>query len=164
MGWWLLLAVFLYIVCALLLLAEVFVPSGGLLSVCAFASLIGGILIFFKHSPVAGWIGVVVALVMIPAILIVAYRIFPKTRFGKNVSLAPPQRKPGDAIPDTDQLRQLLGARGVVMTPLRPVGACDFAGQRVECVAETGYVAKGEKVEVINVQSTQLTVRVVQPD
>ncbi len=108
MGWWLLLAVFLYIVCAALLLAEVFVPSGGLLSICAFAAMLGGAYIFFKHSMVAGWIGVVVAIIMIPTILIVAYRIFPKTRFGKSVSLAPPEREVGDAVPDTLQLKELL--------------------------------------------------------
>ena len=39
---------------------------------------------------------------------------------------------------------------------------CDFSGQRVECVAESGYVDKGESVKVINVQSTQVTVRPIE--
>jgi membrane-bound ClpP family serine protease len=39
---------------------------------------------------------------------------------------------------------------------------CDFSGQRVECVAESGYVDKGKKVKVINVESTQLTVRLIE--
>ena len=38
-----------------------------------------------------------------------------------------------------------LGAVGVVLTPLRSVGMCDFAGQRVECVAESGYIEKDKK-------------------
>ena len=67
----------------------------------------------------------------------------------------------GDAIPDTHELKELLGAVGVVLTPLRPVGMCDFAGRRLECVAESGYVDKGNKVKVIDVESTQLTVRTV---
>ncbi len=161
MIWWLIFAVFLYFACAVLIVAEVFVPSGGLISIFAIGCLIGGTAIFFHFSTVAGWIGIGVAAVMIPSVLVVAYKMFPKTRFGKSVTLTPPQRQRGDAVPDTPELKELLGAVGVVLTPLRPVGMCDFSGQRVECVAEGGYVDKGEKVKVINVESTQLTVRTI---
>ncbi len=162
MGWWLLFAVFLYWVCAALLVAEVFVPSGGILSVCAFVALIGGVLIFFQQSPVIGWMGIGVGIVMIPTVWIITYRWLPKTRFGKNVTLQHPNREIGDAVADMESLKQLQGAEGVVLTPLRPVGMCDFSGRRIECVAESGYVEKGLKVKVVAVQSTQLTVRVVQ--
>jgi membrane-bound serine protease (ClpP class) len=161
MEWWLVFAVFLYLACAALIVAEVFVPSGGIISIFALACLIGGLAIFFQHSRTAGWIGAVVAIVMIPSILVIAYRIFPKTKFGRAVTLTPPKRQQGDAIPDTPELKEMLGAVGEVLTPLRPVGMCDFSGQRVECVAESGYVDKGKKVKVINVESTQLTVRVI---
>lgn len=161
MGWWLIFAVFLYFVCAILIVAEVFVPSGGLISIFALGCLVGGIAIFFHYSVIAGWIGVGIAVVMIPVVLVIAYRIFPKTRFGKAVTLNPPKREQGDAIPDTARIKELLGAVGVVLTPLRPVGMCDFSGKRVECVAESGYVDKGKKVKVIDVESTQLTVRAI---
>jgi membrane-bound serine protease (ClpP class) len=162
MVWWLVFAIFLYFTCAVLIIAEIFVPSGGLISLCALACLIGGAVIFFHYSTIAGWIGIGIATVMIPAVLIFAYRIFPKTRFGKSVTLTPPQRQQGDAIPDTSELKDMLGKVGIVLTPLRPVGMCDFAGHRVECVAESGYVEKDKKVKVINVESTQLTVRIIE--
>jgi len=162
MDWWLLFAVFLYLACAALIIAEVFVQSGGLISIFALACLVGGVLIFFQHSTIAGWIGLIIALIMIPSVLVFAYKIFPKTRFGRNVLLAPPERQQGDAIPDSSNLRRMLGAEGIVLTPLRPVGMCDFSGQRLECVAESGYVDKGKKVKVIDVESTQLTVRIIE--
>ena len=162
MDWWIIFAVFLYFACAVLIIAEVFVPSGGLISACAFACLLGGILLFFKHSNSVGFIGIIVAIVMIPLVLVVAYKMFPQTRFGKSVTLTPPERQQGDAIADTSKLKNLLGATGIVITPLRPVGMCDFSGQRVECVAEGGYVDNDKKVKVIRVQSTQLTVRVIE--
>ena len=160
--WWLVFAIFLYFACAALIIAEIFVPSGGLISLCALACLIGGAVIFFHYSTIAGWIGIGIATVMIPTVLVFAYRIFPKTRFGKSVTLTPPERQQGDAIPDTSELKELLGKVGIVLTPLRPVGMCDFAGRRVECVAESGYVEKDKKVKVINVESTQLTVRMIE--
>ena len=162
MDWWLVLAVLLYFLCAVLIIVEVFIPSGGLISVCAMASLIGGLWLFFHSSTVAGWVGIVVAVVMIPSVLVIAYKIFPNTRFGRAVTLAPPQRWQGDAIPDTPHLKKMLGEVGVVVTPLRPVGMCNFSGERIECVAESGYVDKDTKVRVIRVEGTQLTVRVVE--
>ena len=162
MGWWLAFAVLLYVLFVVLLVAEVFVPSGGLISVCAALCLIAGTYIFFKHSTVAGIAGVIFGVIMIPSVLRYAYKAFPHTRFGKSVTLAPPERQEGDAVPDTPELKELLGAVGVVLTPLRPVGMCDFSGHRLECVAESGYVEKGRKVEVIDMESTQLTVRLIE--
>lgn len=158
--WLLILAIVLYLLCAALLVVEVFVPSFGLITICAMAAMAGGLAIFFNHSLMAGWGGVIVAVVMIPTVLIMAYKLFPKTRFGRNVSLAGPNRAKGDAIPDTEQLEQMLGLLGRVITPLRPVGMCDFSGQRLECVAESGYVDKDQTVEIIKVEGTQLTVRI----
>ena len=161
MDWWLLFAVFLYFACAMLLVAEVFIPSGGLIGILALICLIGGVAIFFNHSILAGWIGIATAIVMIPATVVFAYRIFPKTRFGKAVLLTPPHDLRGSGIPDTDQLKSLIGRTGVVHGPLRPVGICDFSGQRVECTAEGGYVDKGKQVKVINVESTRVVVRAI---
>lgn len=160
--WWIIFAVFLYLACAALIIAEVFIPSGGLISICALGCLIGGVAIFFNHSMTVGWIGIAIAAAMIPTVVIIAYKLFPKTRFGKSVILAPPKRQAGDAIPDTEQLKKLLGSVGVVQTPLRPVGMCDFDGRRVECVAESEYIGKDKKVKVIDVEGTQLTVRLIE--
>ena len=131
---------------------------------CSLLCLAGGVSIFFGVGPVFGWIGVGIAAVMIPTVLIISYRIFPKTKFGKSVTLAPPQRQPGDAIADNELLKKMVGSRGVVLTPLRPVGMCDLGGKRIECVAESGYIEKGKQIEVIKVQSTQLTVRLIEQD
>lgn len=75
---WLLFAVFLYMACAALIVAEVFVPSWGLLGTLSLLCLAGGIAIFFKYSVVAGCVGVVVAVVMVPTLLALAYRVFPR--------------------------------------------------------------------------------------
>jgi membrane-bound serine protease (ClpP class) len=162
MFWWIILAIFLFLLCAVLLVAEVFVPSFGLITLCALASLIGGIIIFFRLSPAAGWTGIIVAVVMIPSALVFAYKIFPKTNFGKTVLLDMPKIQKGEGVPDSQELMKRVGQKAVTTTPLRPVGMCDFSGTRLECVAESGYVNKGKTVEVIKVEGTQLTVREVE--
>lgn len=162
MVWWLFLAIFLFVVCAVLLVFEIFVPSFGLLTLCALAAVAGGVSLFFKYGTVAGWIGVGISAVIIPVVWVVVYRIFPNTRFGRSVTLGKPDREKGDAIPDSDKLAALLDKVGVVSTPLRPVGMCDFSGDRVECLAETGYIEKDSKVRVIDVEGMQLTVRKIE--
>ena len=64
----------------------------------------------------------------------------------------------------TKDLEAMLGSEGSVLTPLRPVGMCDFDGKRVECVAETGYIDRESKIRVIHVEGTQLTVRLLGND
>jgi membrane-bound serine protease (ClpP class) len=162
MFWWIILAIFLFLICAILLVAEVFIPSFGLLIVLSLASLVGGIMIFFKLSPMAGWIGIVVAVFMIPTVLVLAYKIFPKTGFGKTVLLDMPQVRKGTGVPDSQELMKRLGQKAVTTTVLRPVGMCDFDGTRLECVTESGYVEKGKTVVVIKVEGTQLTVREIE--
>jgi membrane-bound ClpP family serine protease len=53
----------------------------------------------------------------------------------------------------------------LILFPLRRIYNCGHAGangRRVECVAESGYVDKGKKVKVIDVEHRRLTVRVVE--
>ena len=156
------LACVLYLICAALIVAEVFIPSGGLISIFAIICVIGGIIACFSVNTFVGILGIIVAIIMIPGLFILGYKILPKTRFGKNITLAPPERPEGDAVPDTSSLKRLLGEIGIVISPLRPVGMCNFSGQRLECVAESGYVDKGKKVKVIKIESTQLTVRLIE--
>jgi membrane-bound serine protease (ClpP class) len=91
------------------------------------------------------------------------FKLLPHTSMGKSLTLdAPATKKTGEGIPDAPQLHNLLGKIAVAISPLRPVGMCDFEGNRYECVAESGYVEKGRNVEVIKVEGTQLTVREIQ--
>jgi membrane-bound ClpP family serine protease len=161
---WLLFALFLFVTCAILLVLEIFVPSFGLLTLFSLSCLAAGVMIFFKYGTITGWIGVTWAGVIIPIVWVIAYRMFPKSRFGKQVTLGNPDREIGDAIPDSKQLEAMLGSEGTVLTPLRPVGMCNFNGKRIECVAETGYIDTESKIRVIHVEGTQLTVRLVEND
>ena len=161
MSWWLVLAVFLFLISAFLIIAEVFVPSGGIISICALVCLIAGIFLFFKQSLLAGWIGIGISVIMVPTVLVFAYKIFPHTSFGRHVTLSPPTIESGEGIPDQSNLKELEGDTATVISPLRPVGMCDFSGQRVECVAESGYIEKGAEVRVIRVEGSVVTVRLI---
>jgi len=156
MFWWLLFAVFLFVACAALIVAEVFVPSGGILSICALVCAAGGVVIFFKHSMVAGCIGVAVAVLDVPVLLTVVYKLFPETRLGRRVMPIPEAHK------RTHEFDNLVGRTGRVLTPLRPVGMCELDGRRIECITENAYVPKDKEVKVVRVEGTHVTVQAVE--
>ena len=151
-------AVFLFILCAMLLVLEIFIPSLGLLTVLAILCLAGGIALFFQVSAAVGWVGVWTAAVLIPVIWIIVYKFFPKTKLGQILVLKKVENVlPG--IPDQDKLNALVGQTGVVLTPLRPVGMCQFDGKKIVCVSEADFLSKGTNVKVIDVEGNKVTVR-----
>lgn len=151
--------VFLYVVSAVLMAVEFFVPSLGLLFISSIACLIGGGAVFFSQGPVVGWIGVVVGFIVVPIVWVVVFKMFPHTSFGRAIMMGKPNRSKGDGIPDGPQLTALMNCRGISQSMLRPVGICDFDGRRVECVAESGLIEKGKPVLVVQVEGMRVTVR-----
>ncbi len=154
---WLILAVILFIICGCLIVVEILIPSFGLISIASLTCLGGGLYIF--HSYGMSIAGVITAAVVVPVTLVIAYRIFPKSRTGKAVMLEAQVREPGQGVPDSDILKGLIGKKGVTISIMRPVGKCEIEGKKYECVAESGYVPKGTEVEVIEVDGSQVTVR-----
>lgn len=63
---------------------------------------------------------------------------------------------------DRDQARTTpwVGRRGVTLTDLRPAGAAEFDGERVDVVADGGFVSKGEAVVIVRDDGYRKVVRV----
>lgn len=53
----------------------------------------------------------------------------------------------------------LIGAKGTALTDLRPSGKVEIGGNPYPAVSKEGYVEKGKKIEVIQVQMGHLVVR-----
>ncbi len=155
---WILFAVVLLILCAVLLVFEIFIPSLGLLTATALLCLAGGMYIFFQISTTVGWIGVWTAVVLIPTVWVIVYKLLPKTSIGRVLELKKVEQAMG-GIPDQEHLESLMGRSGTVLTPLRPVGMCEFDGKKIVCVADTGYIEKQTQVKVMHVEGNKITVR-----
>ncbi|MHC4854791.1 MAG: NfeD family protein [Planctomycetota bacterium] len=155
---WILFAVLLLIFCAILLVFEIFIPSLGLLTATALLCLAGGIYIFFQMSATAGWIGVWTAIILIPIVWVLVYKLLPKTKLGRILELHS-TLKAVSGVPDQEKLDALEGQTGTVLSPLRPVGMCAFNGKKVVCVSEAGFIEKQTQVKVIHVEGNKVTVR-----
>ena len=154
---WLILAVFLFALCGCLIVAEMLIPSFGLISIASLACLGGGLFIF-RHYELTG-IGIIMAVIVVPITLIIAYKRFPQSKAGKAVILDAEIKEPGQGVPDVELLKSLLGKKGITISTMRPVGKCEIDDRKIECVAEQGFVNKGVEMEVIRIEGSQVTVR-----
>ena len=142
-----------------LLIAEVFLPSGGVLGVLAASSLVASLYLVSKTSqaPVYRWIGLEVALVL--ASWVGALFGLPRTTLGRRVYLRPPTDGDLDELYPNRSARDQVGLSGRTLTPLRPSGMIDLGGRRVEAMAESGLIHAGAAITVVAVRSGRAVVR-----
>ena len=153
-----------------LLFLELFVPSGGLIGMLAGVAAIGSVVAFFKYDDTAGLVATAAYLILTPIAGVFVFKYWLNSPLGKRMILggneepADPDADPADIAEQARrerlaQLRQLIGARGVTVTPLRPVGTVKINDQRIDAMAETGVIDAGTPVIVTDVYDNQIKVR-----
>src|SRR5262249_36998504 len=83
------LGVFLIATGFLLLLAELFVPSGGILAVLALAGIVVGVTLVFHYDTTAGLVALAAAGLGVPAFAIGLAYLCPRTPLGRRLFLPP---------------------------------------------------------------------------
>ncbi len=153
-----------YIVGMLILVAEVFLPSHGLLTVAGVGFLIAGIVMTFRISTGAGFVATIAVIIALPVFFVVAIRYWPRTRIGRKIAPANPVLTDEDRGRLDAVLGPLVGTTGRAISPLRPVGTCEFDGRRLECIAESGMIDAGSTVRAVALRGRNLTVRLCDGD
>jgi len=151
--------------------AEVFVPSGGILGACAALCLIGGIVALFGVDTTYGLVGLIISLLAIPVAMMLAIKVWPSTPIGRALTLGSnddaDSAYDGQAVPQSQKDKHEspvpVGTLGKTLTDLRPVGTCLFNGQRMECLSEAGVIEKGMDVKVVTADGAQIKVRPQNP-
>jgi membrane-bound ClpP family serine protease len=146
-------------VALILLVAEVFIPSGGLIGLLALVCLLGSLWQAFHESYELGLKYLLADFVVLPLALTLAVYLWPKTPVAKRVFLKPPDPEEIEVSHPTERLDHLIGQIGRALTPLRPSGLVDFDGRRLDGLSEDGLIASGTLVQAVRVRSGQLVVR-----
>ncbi|MCP4190075.1 MAG: hypothetical protein GY768_05545 [Planctomycetaceae bacterium] len=142
-----------------ILCLELFIPSGGLLSIMSGLLLVGAIITAFVTAG-SFWGGVFTATTvsLLPIVFILFLRWWPKTAIGRRVLIKP---KPADELvpAEVQVLRELIGQRGTTVTPMLPSGAVRLAGQTIDAISEGMAIDVGTEVEVVAAKGNHLVVR-----
>jgi membrane-bound serine protease (ClpP class) len=146
----------------LLLAAELFVPTGGVLFVLAVSGIALGVALTFLHGPTAGLCTMVGVFVAAPVFGALMMRIWPRTPLGKRFFLtAPDENATVSALPVNQELEQLKGRIGRTLSALRPAGVVDFDGRRIDTITEGMMVEPGQWVRCVDVRAGKVVVRPV---
>ena len=150
----------------LLMAAELFIPTGGVLFVLSVSSIALGVALTFLHGTTAGLCTLVGVFVAGPAFGGVLMRLWPRTPLGKRFFLtAPDEHATVAAMPANQELEKLKGRIGRTLSALRPAGVVDFDGRRTDTVTEGMMVEAGQWVRCIDVRAGRVVVRPVErPD
>ncbi len=151
------LALVLVVVGFLLVVAEVFFPSGGFLGFFALASLAAAI--YYAHQsggagrslPFAG-----VVVVVLPLVIWGAFAWLPHTGIGRHL-LGEPTRPEDVAV--NDPRRALVGKVGVARSKMLPSGAVEIDGRMIDCITRGQAIDPGQYVKVVEVQGNRVVVR-----
>ena len=151
--------ILLYAAGVLVLLAEIFIPSYGLLSVVGVGFLIAAVSkTFTVGGREAGIVAVFACLVFLPVFAVAAIKIWPRTPIGRRIAPPNPTLTSADTSVPVAELSALIGLAGRSVSVLRPVGICDFNGRRVPCVAQFGFIEAGCGVEGVGITGSNLAV------
>src|SRR5262245_17891815 len=132
-----LLAYGLILIGLLLMAAEVFLPTMGILAALGIAGLIAGLAMTFYRDPTQGLIALIAVFVLIPIVTPVLFHYMPRTAMGKMFILEGPEEDATVAqMPVNVELEQLRGRYGKSVSPLSPSGTSEFDGRRVDTVTE----------------------------
>lgn len=143
----------------ILLIAEAFLPSGGLLGILAFGCVGLSLWQAFRVSTSLGLNFLLADFLILPVVVMVALYLWPKTPLARHVFLHPPTPEEIEGAHPMLRLDVLVGQYGRTLTPLRPSGVVDIDGRRLDALSEDGLIPAGSLVRAVRVRSGQIVVR-----
>ena len=109
-----------------IVLMELFIPSAGILTLLAGACFIASVVAGFFASWTAGFVMLILIVILIPLLLMGMIKIWPKTPIGRRI-LIEPTSDPDAVVPEWEPgIQDLVGQLGVAQTKMLP-GSCSWA-------------------------------------
>lgn len=150
----------------LLLVIEIFVPSGGVISITAGVVGIAGIVCLFmmnEQGTLWGSAGILMMLIVFPSVFALWLKVIPSTAMGQRMlgslsedEIAERERAERELH---EMLGSLVGREGVARSALRPVGSIEIDGVRHEALAEGVAIEPGQRVRITAIVDAKIRVR-----
>ncbi|MCX5637069.1 MAG: hypothetical protein NTX52_05160 [Planctomycetota bacterium] len=147
----------------ILIFLEIFViPSFGPIGIIGGLLMLAGIIIAgykegVQSALIYGGITFVVSLILCA----VGFWLIQKTNIGKSLILYTSEHRDQGFSSSSDDLQNLMGKTGTVITPLRPAGTIVMDKNRIDVLAQGEFISKGSVVEVVKVEGSKIIVREV---
>lgn len=138
------------------IIAEIILPSGGLLSVMAMGLFGYSLyLVFAEVSTSMGMTLVIADIILIPVLVIVGLKLLARSPVTLHTQLS----KENGVSSQAPELENYLGKEGKALTDLHPAGTALIDGKRLDVVSRGEYVERDSALLVIAVTGNQIIVR-----
>jgi membrane-bound ClpP family serine protease len=143
----------------ILMAAELFLPTGGILFAIGISGLIAGLAMVFLYDKTQGLITLIALFVLLGVGGPMVLQIWSRSALGKQL-LLPGQDDDATVanMPVHLELEQLRGRYGRTVSPLRPAGITDFDGRRIDTLSEGPLIEAGKWVRCIDVSAGKVVV------
>jgi len=136
------------------ILAEVFLPTAGLLGVAGLGSLVASIVtVYRRFGSLAGSLYLVAVTVLTAAIIVLYFKFFPRSPIGRWLISRPPPP------PEPEPLAALVGREGRTLTVLRPVGLVRIGERKYSALSAGEFIERDRIVRVLKVEGARIVVR-----
>ena len=152
-------ALLLYFAAIVLAFVDLFVPSGGLLVIVAALGGIAAVLFAFRSGNTAGMGMLTLVIASVPIFAFLAIRIWPHTPLGRRIILKLPESSNLPQVVGDHRLGELVGQVFLIEAAFLPTGQLRVGHQRLNALAESGFIEAGAHVKVIAVRERNLIVR-----
>ena len=154
-----LLPVLLQIIGILVIFAEIFIPSFGLLAVIALAVFSYSLyLVFTTISSTAGLVFAGLDMILVPVCIVFGMKILAKSPLALRQELS---RKQG-VVSQAKGLETYLHLKGVSITDLRPAGMAEINTKRLDVVTDGEYIEANTPVVVTGVTGNRIIVQKIE--
>lgn len=149
--------IILFLLGAVLVVAEIFLPHG-IAGVIGSLAIIGSI-IMAGGNPMYMAISVLIAVAIAITGMVIIMKFFGKKLHLLNkVVLMDTTDTQSGYVSNVNRV-ELLGRVAKTSTALRPSGAIELDGERIDVVSEGSYIAKGISVIIVKVEGSRIVVR-----
>ncbi len=151
----------LVIVGLVLIIAEVFFVSMGILGGIATVALLAAVFLAFTKSTTLGFVFLAVVAIAVPLTIFYAFRWLPLTPFGKKLFLGGPKHDEVQGGAQEEGLDGLLHQTGVTTSALRPSGYARIGHRRIDVITRGEMLEEDTPVRVIDVEMNRVVVKEV---
>ena len=149
------LPVLLQIIGIMVVIAEIFIPSLGLLAVMALGIFLYSLyLVFTNISSTAGTVFAGLDLVLVPVLVVSGMKILAKSSLALRRELS----KQDGVVSQRQGLEAYINMKGKSVTDLRPSGMAQINSQRLDVVTDGEYIDADTPIVVTGVKGNQIIV------
>jgi len=148
----------LQVIGIMVIIAEIFIPSLGVLAVIALALLSYSLYIVFTSiSTTAGVIFTGLDIIIVPLIVVLGIKILAKSPLALKRKLS----KQNGVVSQKEKLETYINMKGTAVTDLRPAGMAQINSQRVDVVTDGEYIEADTPVIVTGVAGNRIVVEAI---